>query len=69
MSYIKTMYGDQSHDFIKGFLAAIDTYAVWLNGERFIGSPEINIHKAMKEAVTELGGMPEDYLDLDDEYE
>ena len=27
MSYIKSMYGHQSPDFIKGFLAALDTYA------------------------------------------
>jgi hypothetical protein len=61
------MYGYQSPDFIKGFLAAIDTYAIHLDGERFIGSPEKTVHSAMKQAIIELGGEPKDYLDLGDE--
>lgn len=68
MPYISSMYGNQSPDFIKGFLAALDTYAIYRsNGERFIGSPEINVHKAMKSAIIDLGGEPKDFLDLDDE--
>ena len=56
-------------DFIKGFLAAIDTYAVWHNGKRHIGSPEREMQYEMKHVVTELGGKPEDYLDLEPENE
>ena len=68
MSYINSMYGHRSPDFIKGFLAALDTYAIYRNyGERFIGSPEISVHDAMKSAIIDLGGEPKDYLDLDDE--
>lgn len=61
MGYIKDMYGDQSPDFIRGFISAIDTYAVHLNGKRWIGSPEKEAHKAMKEAIIELGDEPEAY--------
>lgn len=68
MSYINSMYGHQSPDFIRGFLAAIDAYAIYRgSGERFIGSPEINVHNAMKSAIIDLGGKPKDYLDLDGE--
>ncbi|OEU68468.1 MAG: hypothetical protein BBJ57_07260 [Desulfobacterales bacterium PC51MH44] len=67
MSYINSMYGHRSPDFINGFLAAMDTYAVYRNGTREIGSPEINLHDAMKSAVVDLGGKPECFLDLDDE--
>ena len=63
MGYIKSMYGEQSSEFIRGFLAAIDTYAVHLDGKRWIGSPEKEAHTAMKEAVVELGDDPDEYLD------
>ncbi len=65
MSYIKSMYGDRNYDFIMGFLSAMDTYAVHMNGKRYIGSPEIELQKAEKAAVIELGGKVEDYFDLD----
>jgi hypothetical protein len=64
MSYIQSMYGNRDPDFIKGFLAAMDTYAIWHNGKRHIGSPERELLGEMIHAVTELGGKPEDYLDL-----
>lgn len=69
MSYVKSMYGSRSPDFIEGFLAAMDTYSVWLNGERFIGSPERKLWDQMKEDIIDLGGKPEDYLDLEPENE
>ena len=56
------MYGDQSDDFIKGFLAAIDTYAVWKDGKRYIGSPEKEMKAEQKEAINELGGDPQNYI-------
>lgn len=61
MGYIRDMYGSQSLDFIKGFIAAIDTYAVYLNGKRWIGSPEEEAKKEMREAILELGGKPEEF--------
>ena len=59
MSYIKEMYGERSYDFIEGFISAMETYAVWHNGKRFIGSPEIELRTAQREAIIELGGDPE----------
>jgi len=54
MGYINEMYGERTPDFIRGFLAAIDTYAVHLD--------EKETKIAMKEAVIELGGDPEKYM-------
>jgi len=45
MGYIKSMYGNQDPQFIRGFLAAIDTYAVYIDGKRYIGSPEKKLKK------------------------
>ena len=55
MGYIKDFYGDRSNDFIAGFLAAIDTYAVYQNGKRYIGSPEKEAKAEMKRVCAELG--------------
>lgn len=63
MGYIRDMYGDQSPDFIRGFISAIDTYAVHLNGKRWIGSPEKEAKIAMAEAIKDLGDDPKVYLD------
>lgn len=63
MGYIKSMYGDQDPQFIKGFLAAIDTYSIYFNGKRWIGSPEKEAKKAMIEAIKELGDDPSEYMD------
>ena len=63
MGYIKDRHGHQSPDFIKGFLAAIDAYAVYRSdGKQYIGSPEQEKRVAMKKAVIELGGNLEDYF-------
>jgi hypothetical protein len=62
MGYIKEMYGDKSPDFILGFIAAIDTYAVHKEGQRWIGSPESEVRKAAEHAIIELGGDPEAYF-------
>ena len=64
MSYLATMYGKRDSAFIKGFLAAMDTYAVWHNGKRFIGSPKKELHDAMKQAVTELGDDLKNYSEF-----
>ena len=61
MGYIKEMYGSQSPDFILGFLAAMDTYAIHRNGIREIGSPEKEVKGEMKHAIEELGGDPANY--------
>lgn len=55
MGYIHDMYGYRNKDFINGFLAAMDTYAVWRNGKQEIGSPEIPLKDAIEEAKKELG--------------
>ena len=60
MGYIKDMYGSQSDDFIKGFIAAMDTYAVYRNGVREIGSPEVPLRVAIAEAKKELGCLGRD---------
>jgi len=55
MGYIKDMYGSRSKDFLSGFLAAMDTYAIDRNGVREIGLPGIPLKDAVKEAIKELG--------------
>ena len=66
MGYIKEMYGDQGPDFIRGFISAIDTYAIWKDGQRWIGSPEAEARSAMEHAITELGDDPLAYFpDMD----
>jgi len=62
MGYIKDMYGERGPEFISGFLAAIDTYAVHLNGKRWIGLPEKEAKNAMVSAIKELGGDPAKYM-------
>jgi len=62
MGYIKDLYGDQSPEFIQGFLAAMENYAVWNNGKQWIGSPELELKSAQREAVIELGDNPDLYL-------
>jgi len=55
MGYIKDMYGSRSKDFLEGFLAAMDTYAVYRNGVREIGSPKTPLKDAIEEAKKDLG--------------
>ena len=62
MGYIKSMYGNQDPQFIRGFLAAIDTYAVYIDGKRYIGSPEKEIKEELVSACKELGGDPSKYV-------
>lgn len=64
MGYIREMYGTRSKEFIEGFLAAMETYSWWKDGQRFIGSPEIERRAASKEAIIELGGVPEDFTHM-----
>jgi len=61
MSYLTDLHGEQSEDFIKGFLAAMDTYSVWKDGKRWIGSPEVVLGEAMREAVRDLYHRPEEF--------
>ena len=58
MGYIKDMYGLRSGDFIRGFLAAIDTYSKWQDGERFIGSPEKEVKAASFGATDDMNISP-----------
>lgn len=61
MGYIKTMYGTRSREFIEGFLAAMDTYAVWYSGNRCIGPLEKSLKREMIEAVKELSNSEEEH--------
>jgi flagellar biosynthesis regulator FlaF len=63
MGYINDMYGNRGRDFIKGFIAAMDTYSVWRNGIREIGSPEKEVQEEMRHAIIELGGDPQEFED------
>ena len=63
MRYFKEMYGPMGNDFIKGVLAAIDAYAVYEDGTRWIGSPEKEAKVEMLIAIKDLGGNIEDFLD------
>ena len=49
------MYGARSKEFLDGFIAAMDTYAVYRNGVREIGSPETPLREAVANAKRELG--------------
>ena len=64
MSYIRDMYGSRSEDFVRGFLAAIDTFAIWKDGKRWIGSPEKEAKLEMKRAAEELGHPDFDLRDV-----
>ncbi len=55
MGFIHDMYGYRSKDFIEGFIAAMDTYAVWRNGIQEIGSPEMPLESEIEKAKKELG--------------
>jgi hypothetical protein len=61
MGYIKDFYGYRNKDFILGFLGAMDTYSIWHNGKRYIGSQEQELVVSQKEAIIELGGNPDDF--------
>ena len=56
MGYIRQMYGPRSKEFFQGFMAAVDTYAVWRNGTRWIGSPEQSVKQVEREARIDLLG-------------
>lgn len=61
MTYLTDLHGEQSGEFVKGFLAALDVYSVWRDGRRYIGSPERVLGDAMREAVRDLYHRPEDF--------
>ena len=59
MGYLSDLYGsDVPKEFVEGFLAAMDTYAVWKDGERFIGSPERLLKPEMEKIIKEFGREP-----------
>ena len=64
MGYLKDLHGYQSIDFVEVFLAAMDAYAIWKDGKRWIGSPERELREAMREAITELGHEPKHCEDI-----
>ena len=54
MGYWKDTYGCRSKEFVEGVLAAIDTYAIWYNGNQYIGTRKIPIKDAMEEVKKDL---------------
>jgi len=63
MGYLEKMYGKRDKEFVEGFLAAMETYAVYNNGRRFIGSSETELKEAMVAAVNELSSDPELFME------
>jgi uncharacterized protein YbjQ (UPF0145 family) len=61
MGYIAEMYGKRSPDFVHGFLAALDTYAIWRDGIQIIGCLEESLEDVRKNAIKELAEHPEDF--------
>ena len=61
MGYLRDMYGTRSPDFIRGFLACMELYAIWKDGKRYIGVMEEPLRSAMQDAVNELAEKPEDF--------
>jgi len=55
------MYGKKSPDFVRGFLACMDYFAVWREGKRHIGGMEGSLGFAMRTVVRELAEVPEDF--------
>jgi hypothetical protein len=55
MGYWKQMYGERNKEFIKGVIAAMETYAIWHDGKQYIGVKEQLLKEAIQEAKEELG--------------
>lgn len=53
--YWKEMYGERRKDFVDGVIAAMDAYAVWKDGKRYIGVEEQLFEEAVAEVKQELG--------------
>lgn len=62
MGYWKDMYGEQTKDFIKGVIAAVECYGVWKDGIQTIGILEIPIKDEIEEIKKDLG-WPEGRVD------
>lgn len=58
MSYLKELYGTRGGQFIYGYLAAMETFAIWHDGEQYVGVMQTPLKEAMQHAVSELS---EDY--------
>ena len=56
MSYLFDMYGIRNKDFFDGFMAAVDTYAIWSGGVRVIGCLNKTIQEVEAEARRDLLG-------------
>ena len=50
MGYWRDVYGQRSDEFIKGALAAVDTYGIWKDGVQRIGA----MGKPVKEVKEEI---------------
>lgn len=60
MGFLSDMYGKRSPDFVDGFLAAMDCYAIWKDGKQYIGMDR-ELKAEMKSAVGELAENPKDF--------
>jgi len=61
MGYLAEMYGKKSPDFVRGFLAALDTYAIWKDGMQVIGCLNEPLKDIRENAIKELAENPEDF--------
>ncbi len=56
MEYWKEMYGVSSREFVDGVKAGVEAFAVWKDGEQFVGVLRTPLHKVLDEIEEQLGG-------------
>lgn len=54
MGYFGNMYGYRSKDFVDGVIAGIEAYAVWEDGEQYVGIMKTPLEAAVEEAKKDL---------------
>jgi len=52
--YWRDIYGEQSQDFIKGVIAGIEAYAIWKNGQQYVGVCKEKLEDVIKQVKQEL---------------
>ena len=48
-NYWREMYGSRSADFIEGVIAGVSAYAVWVDGQQWVGSLEYKLEDVIEE--------------------
>jgi len=60
MKYWEEMYGKRTKDFIEGVIAGVKAFAIWKDGEQFVGIQKQPLKEAiaekqpLKEAIAEI---------------